>query len=85
MFRLIHDERNHQGIDKCLALLDGFTLYQGRRILYQYIKHYLVCLQNKIHHHKPYRSLQPLQVPPAPFKIITIDFIIGLPDDNSYD
>lgn len=85
MFRLIHDERNHQGIDKCLASLDGFTLYQGRRMLRQYIEHCPVCLQNKIRHHKPYGSLQPLQVPPAPFEIITMDFIVGLPDDNGYD
>lgn len=27
MFWLIHDKWNHQGIDKCLASLDGFTLY----------------------------------------------------------
>lgn len=27
MFWLIYDEWNHQGIDKCLALLNGFTLY----------------------------------------------------------
>lgn len=54
-------------------------------MLRQYIKHCPVYLQNKIRHHKLYRSLQPLQVPPAPFKIITMDFIVGLPDNNGYD
>lgn len=54
-------------------------------MLRQYIEHCPVCLQNKIRHHKPYGSLQPLQVPPAPFKIITMDFIVGLPDDNGCD
>lgn len=54
-------------------------------MLHQYIEHCLVCLQNKIRYYKLYGSLQPLQVPPALFKIITMDFIVGLPDNNGYD
>ena len=85
LFKSIHDNRNHQGIDKCLNALDGIAIHQGRRLLREYIARCPFCLLNKPRRHLPYGQLQPIVVPPEPFHTITLDFIVALPTEQDFD
>lgn len=85
LFKSVHDNRNHQGLDKCLNALDGIAIHQGRRLLRDYIARCPTCLLNKPRRHLPYGQLQPIVVPPEPFHTITLDFIVALPTEQDFD
>ena len=44
-----------------------------------YVRTCDLCQHVKVHRHKPYGLLQPLPIPHAPFEVVTMDFITGLP------
>lgn len=85
IFHMVHDEQHHQGFEKCLAALDGITLYKGRKLLRDYLSHCESCLLNKVPRHRPYGDLQPIVTPPVPFDTVTLDFITDLPKINDLD
>src|ERR1700738_5111744 len=43
------------------------------------------CARNKTPRHVPYRQLQPLPIPPGPWKSVSMDFIVQLPRSDGYD
>ncbi|EGX44425.1 hypothetical protein AOL_s00189g2 [Orbilia oligospora ATCC 24927] len=49
-----------------------------RKHIEEYIKTCDMCCRNKPNRHKPYGTLQPHDVPCAPFEVITYDFIQGM-------
>ena len=54
-----------------------------------YIGHYVatcnLCLQTKVQHQKPTGELQPLPVPEEHWDIMSMDFIVKLPESRGYD
>ncbi|KAF5372651.1 hypothetical protein D9615_009824 [Tricholomella constricta] len=57
--------------------------------IYTYVRRYVsacdTCNRIKIPRHKPYGLLQPLDIPERPWKSISMDFIVKLPNSHSYD
>ena len=56
--------------------------------LWEFVADYIwscnICGRNKARHHKPYRLLKQLPIPPRPWKSILIDFIEQLPLSGGY-
>jgi hypothetical protein len=50
-----------------------------------YIKICNLCNQTKLHHHPPYRELHPAETPADQWDIISVDFIVKLPQAHGYD
>lgn len=57
--------------------------------MYTYIRRYVeacdTCPRIKAPRHKPYGLLQPLVIPDRPWKSITMDFIVKLPNSHGFD
>ena len=85
VFKMVHDDRNHQGVDACLSQLRGLAMYKGRQSLRSYISHCPVCLQNNTRRHKPFGCLQPIVPLPVPFHTVTMDFIVSLPESDGFN
>jgi hypothetical protein len=51
----------------------------------EYVKTCDTCSRIKDSRHKPYGLLQPLDIPHQPWKAITMDFIVKLPQSHGYD
>jgi len=50
-----------------------------------YVSHCDLCLRTKIQHRLPTRELQPLPIPEERWDVISIDFILELPESGGYD
>ncbi|KAJ5110022.1 hypothetical protein N7532_002667 [Penicillium argentinense] len=79
IFRLVHDEQAHQGLDRSWSKLRGLVFPRGLKLLHEYIKHCPQCMDNRTARHRPYGSLQPVLSPPVPFHTVTLDIVLGLP------
>ena len=58
---------------------------QLRQFVTDYVRSCDVCCRSKIPRHQPYGSLQPLPIPPGPWRSISLDFITDLPLSKGYD
>jgi transposase InsO family protein len=50
-----------------------------------YVKTCDLCNQTKVQHRRPISELHPSETPKAPWEVISIDFIVELPESHSYD
>lgn len=83
VFQLTHDEMGHPGYHRTHErLTQGLYLHKLSSKLHDYIRHCPVCQLNQTPRHKPYGNLQPIITPPVPFYMITIDFILALPESK---
>jgi hypothetical protein len=55
------------------------------RYISQYCKTCNICLRTKAQRCKPLGKLHPLLVPKAHWDVVSVDFIIELPDLNGFD
>ena len=51
----------------------------------QYVKTCDLCLHTKVQQHPPVRELSLLPIPESHWDIISIDFIVKLPESHGYD
>ena len=51
----------------------------------EYCKDCNLCLQTKVHHHKPIGELHPLPVPENCWDVVSVNFITELPELHGYD
>lgn len=56
-----------------------------RATIADYIRSCVVCQQAKIDHSKPTGLLQPLPVPQQAWKVVSLDFVEGLPKSSRFD
>ena len=76
----------HAGRFKTLELVSrnywwpNMSWYIGR-----YVATCDLCLQTKVQHQKPTGKLQPLPVPEECWDIMSVDFIVELPESGGYD
>ena len=76
----------HQGRSKTLDLvIRTFYWPTLRRYVHRYVDGCDICQRSKPSHHAPYGLLQPIPAGEAPWKSVTIDFIVKLPNSNGYD
>ena len=83
IFKLSHDQRNHSGFYRTYKhIAEAMYIRHLARRLQKYIEHCSTCQVFQTKHHKPYRELKPIQSPRILFHTLTIDFILGLPEDQ---
>jgi hypothetical protein len=44
-----------------------------------------LCNQTKVQHQRPFSELHPSETPEAPCEVISVDFIVELPESHGYD
>ena len=50
-----------------------------------YVKTCDLCMQTKLQHHKPHGELYPTETPEERWDMITVNFVVELPDAHGYD
>jgi hypothetical protein len=83
-----HDTRiaGHAGHFKILELVScNYWWPQMSRYISIYVKHCNLCNQTKVQCRRPFSELHPSETPEAPWDVISIDFIVELPESHGYD
>ena len=83
-----HDAKTagHMGQEKTLELVSRDYYWPGMRVFVKdYVRTCDTCARNKTPRHAPYGQLQPLPIPPGPWKSVSMDFIVQLPRSDGYD
>jgi len=85
---LCHDTRiaGHAGRFKTLELVSRNYWWPN---MSQYVGQYVAtcdpCLRTKVQHQRPTSELQPLPVPEERWEVMSVDFIVELPESGGYD
>lgn len=83
VFEMAHDAQFHAGQRKIIAALDGLSIPRLAKRIKQYINHCPECLKNRTDTQKPMGELQPIQSKSRPYHTVAMDFIMGLPKEQS--
>lgn len=76
----------HQGRSKTVDLVArNFYWPTLQKYVHRYVDGCDTCQWSKPSHHAPYGLLQPIPAAEAPWKRITTDFIVKLPNNSGYD
>ena len=88
LMRTHHDDplAGHYGVAKTFELLSRNYYFPG---MHAYVKKYVstcdLCSRSKTPRHPKHGELAPLPAPPGPWKGISCDLIVDLPESNGYD
>jgi len=85
---LCHDTKaaGHPGRFKTLELISRSYWWPNMlQYVGMYVSHCDLCLRTKIQHCLPTGELQPLPIPEERWDVISIDFILELPESGEYD
>ena len=70
----------HPGQDKTLEKIQrNYHFDRMKRKVTEFIHNCEQCVKNKPSRHKPYRQVQQIDLPKAPWETITMDFVVKLP------
>jgi hypothetical protein len=73
----------HLGYQKTMASIKSHYFWPGmKKEIVEYIARCMECQKIKYEHRHPTGLLQPLPIPKWKWKVVTMDFIIGLPITN---
>jgi hypothetical protein len=76
----------HTGHFKTLELVScNYWWPQMSHYIGVYIKTCDLCNQTKVQHRQPIGELHPSETPEAPWDVISVDFIVELPESHGYD
>lgn len=76
---IVYDE-GHLGFSRCYKVIAHSWFISGFIKLFRsFIYHCCQCLALQTRQHLSYRSLQLIELPPIPFFILTLDFVLALP------
>jgi hypothetical protein len=76
----------HAGRFKTLELVSrNYWWPQMSHYISIYIKHCDLCNRTKVQHRRPIGELHPSETPEAPWEMISVDFIVQLPESHGYD
>jgi hypothetical protein len=76
----------HAGHFKTLELLShNYWWPQMSRYIGIYIKHCDLCNRTKVQCRRPFGELHPSETPEAPWDVISVDFIVELPESHGYN
>jgi transposase InsO family protein len=83
-----HDSKvaGHPGRWKTLELVSrNYWWPNMSRFVGTYTRTCDSCLRNKVQRRKPIGELHPLPTPTAPWEVVSVDFIVELPESRGYD
>jgi hypothetical protein len=83
-----HDSKigGHAGHWKTLELISrNYWWPNMSRYIGQYCKTCDLCLQTKAQKRKPFGELHPLPIPEARWDVVSVDFIVELPNSHGFD
>jgi hypothetical protein len=76
----------HAGRFKTLELLShNYWCPQMSRYIGIYVKHCDLCNRTKVQRRRPFGELHPSETPEAPWDVISVDFIVELPESHGYN
>jgi hypothetical protein len=76
----------HAGRWKMLELISQSYWWPNMsRYISQYCKSCDLCLRTKAQRCKPFSKLHPLAIPEARWEVVSVDFIVELPDSHGFD
>jgi hypothetical protein len=76
----------HAGRFKTLKLVSrNYWWPQMSHYIGIYVKHCGLCNRTKVQRRRPFGELHPLETPEAPWDVISVDFIVELPESHGYD
>ena len=82
----MHNDRQHAEVN-CIInhLCKSIYMYQMIKCVWQYIKHCPDCHKLQVRRHQWYGKLNLIITPPEPFHILTMDFIVKLPENAGFN
>lgn len=81
VYVLAHDDNHHCGFHRAYVRVSGFLYIRHlSKRLRRYIKYCKTCLKDQTTRHASYEELNPIKILALSFHIITIDFILSLPE-----
>lgn len=84
IFQMAHDDRFHQGIDRCYdRIVASIYIHHLRKRLKTYIQHCSECHRNQTQRHQPYGELRPIQTPTRPMFAVAMDWVTALPETRA--
>jgi hypothetical protein len=76
----------HAGCFKTLELVShNYWWPQMSHYIGIYVKTCDLCNWTKLQHRRPFGELHPSETPEAPWDVISVDFIVELPESHGYD
>ncbi|KAI3540897.1 hypothetical protein CABS01_06785 [Colletotrichum abscissum] len=78
IFESIHNG-GHHGYARISEFLADYCIHNGLKQLRAYLSHCPQCKIFQIRRHRAYGNLQPILLPPCPYYMISIDFMLALP------
>ena len=70
----------HPGFSRCFEIVSCSWFIRGlTKLLRSFICHCPQCMALQTRQHSSYGSLQPIESPPVPFFILTLDFVLAFP------
>lgn len=76
----IAHNKGYSGFSHCHKIISRSWFIWGlTKVLRSYIRHYPQYLALQTKRHALYNSLQPIELSPVPFFILTLDFVLALP------
>jgi hypothetical protein len=76
----------HAGCFKALELVScNYWWPQMSRYIGIYVKTCDLCNRTKLQHRRPFGELHPSETPEAPWDVISVDFIVELPESHGYN
>lgn len=86
VFAAAHDGQFHIGSNRLYARVrEQYYIRHLDRKVRTYVQHCEDCQRAQTKRHQPFGALQPIQATAIPFHTVTMDFIVGLPNDDGYD
>jgi hypothetical protein len=73
------------GEDRGSKEKDGYPLTQMSHYIGVYVKTCDLCNRTMVQHRRPIGELHPSETPEAPWEVISVDFIVELPESHGYD
>lgn len=86
VFSTAHDGQFYIGPGRLYARIrEQYYIRKLDKKIRTYVQHCEDCQRAQTKRHLPHGSLQPIETEAIPFHTVTMDFIVGLPNDEGYD
>ena len=83
VFQAAHDKKAHQGTNRVVdRLRQNIYIPRLKQRVHEYVSGCPECQMSKPSRKRPVGRLKPIESPTAPFQVLCLDFVVGLPMTN---